>query len=890
MPARILKSMPLGHTVYMDSLAVPYFSVTALLNTNVCEAELWLGARSVPSWRAQVLSSTGDNIFSAILAGDYRFVVQQEPGESAVQALIRGGAWSVLIDKHAPGANITGILLSYIPGEENAQSAEGSEYISISAPRALAASYLQRLEAVEQLQTSEPENIRALLTLPQLLTCRQCPACEMLYGTVELPEAEEITGEEEESEILLELGESIPVPPPTPEEDEDKLAALEQRTHLLESLKTLQSTWQNEQHSPSTVEYAHAMNLAAVDYHRRERAQFWRDHFYRLSHEPAVWEGSRDTLIFDSVTVEQDWHLPKPRARKPARILAITARMGESSTLKAADSNLYVLYPAVGAPEHVTSQLFKDATYYSHNNPDIPAPRQVLSVGIPEGTLLEVHQHQDGSGRVDILLEEKGVTGLAPEEQHQQLPIALTPPIPIATKSLEEAILETATQSALVFPAALSGAAQDIVRREPPRLRGGVSLPSVEDFNNAELPAVEALYTAVKNLDSSYVAVQGPPGSGKTFVGSHVIARLVAQGWKIGIVAQSHAVVENMLSACLERGVPPEQAARSRGKSQTPHFLWREVSDAQLQDSLNAPEGFVFAGTAWDFSSEKRFAQQSLDLLVIDEAGQYALANTLAVARACRSMLLLGDPQQLPQVSTASHDIPVNESALGWLSGGNPVLDPAYGYFLSVSWRMHPALCASVSRLSYEGRLVSAPAAAKRALSLPSGGAVEPGLNIVRLDHEHASVRNALEAERIAQLASGYIGSSWTEKGVTRELEPEDIVVVAAYGAQVEQIRSTLIQANLLTDNGEGVRVGTVDKFQGQEAPVTLVSLAASNAQLAGRSASFLLSPNRLNVAISRGQWRTDLVCGASVERCVPQSIQEVRALGGFVGLSLDAI
>ena len=347
---------------------------------------------------------------------------------------------------------------------------------------------------------------------------------------------------------------------------------------------------------------------------------------------------------------------------------------------------------------------------------------------------------------------------------------------------------------------------------------------------------------------------------------------------------------------------------RAKGKSQLPDYPWVEVSDKDLTALLDnsggsggeksgdgTSPGVLFGGTAWDFANPNRIPEGSLDLLVIDEAGQFSLANTLAVGRAARNLLLLGDPQQLPQVAVGEHPYPLDTSALGWLSGGQSVLPAAFGYFLQVTWRMHPQLCAPVSALSYGGKLHSAAAASERILKVPALEEpvipADPGLYMYGVHHEHCTVRSEVEAAAVARLACEFVGASWVSGAnqPARELTGEDIVVVAAYNAQVDTIAEHLRRAGLLDADGYGVRVGTVDKFQGQQAPVTIVSMASSNAGMSGRGAEFLLSPNRLNVALSRGQWCSVLVASDSLHRFVPQSITELLALGGYLGLIRSA-
>ena len=509
------------------------------------------------------------------------------------------------------------------------------------------------------------------------------------------------------------------------------------------------------------------------------------------------------------------------------------------------------------------------------------------------------------------------------DEPHRALPSGIGPGDPVSTATIEAA-LQTDVHGLLfggalmpstpitgedsepsdapaypsILPSVLDAAASltgvksasaDLLFRRAPRLKRSASnaknaenLPREVDFSGSNLPTVDAVHAAVRALDHSYVAVQGPPGAGKTFLASHVIACLVAEGAKVGVVAQSHAVIENLMAACCARdGFDVSRAVRLRGKSVTPDAPWSEVSDSELVELISGAGGLLFGGTVWDYVSERRVPAESLDVLVVDEAGQFSLTNTVAAARAARSVLLLGDPQQLPQVSTGVHPYPVDASALGWLSDGAAALDPRFGYFLGESWRMDSALCERVSWLSYDGALASAAATAGRALQ-----GVAPGVVSYPVEHAGCSVRSVQEAQAVVDCVRELLGREWVPAAGAepRPLAAEDCIVVAAYNAQVDCVREALIAAGLADSSGAGVRVGTVDKFQGQEAAVVLVSLASSRVD-SGRGAGFVLSPNRLNVAVSRGQWQAVLVHSPWVARSVPQDVEEVLALSGFAGL-----
>jgi uncharacterized protein len=265
----------------------------------------------------------------------------------------------------------------------------------------------------------------------------------------------------------------------------------------------------------------------------------------------------------------------------------------------------------------------------------------------------------------------------------------------------------------------------------------------------------------------------------------------------------------------------------------------------------------------------------SLDLLVVDEAGQFSLANTIAVSRAASRLLLLGDPQQLPQVSQGQHPEPVDESALGWLANGEAVLPDEYGYFLPESWRMAPELCAAVSRLSYEGRLESAPPAKSRALA-----EVPPGVETVLVEHSGNATASVEEANEVVRQVRAHVGLSWRDGNETRPLAADDVIVVAPYNAQVNLIRTKLDEAGFAA-----TPVGTVDRFQGQEAVVAIVSLACSDPGEAPRGMEFLLNRNRVNVAVSRAKWRAVVVRSPRLTAYLPTKPAALEELGAFIGL-----
>ena len=398
---------------------------------------------------------------------------------------------------------------------------------------------------------------------------------------------------------------------------------------------------------------------------------------------------------------------------------------------------------------------------------------------------------------------------------------------------------------------------------------------------------VDAITEATLDLDGSFLAVQGPPGTGKTYVGARVITRLVRDhGWKVGVCAQSHAAIENVLTAVVSAGLEAERVAKAAHDTPGPRWTDLAAADDLAAFAARQSAGYVLGGTAWDLCHEGRVARGQLDLLVIDEAGQFCLADTLAVSLSADRLLLLGDPQQLPQVSQGTHPDPVDASALGWLLGEDPVLPASHGYFLETTWRMHPDLTAPVSRLAYAGRL----RAEERVTAARSLRGVAPGLHVVEVDHHDNASRSTEEAGVVRDLVGELLGRTWSAPderapATGRPLEQHDLCVISPYNAQVALLRSVFDEAGL-TD----VPVGTVDRFQGREAVVVVVSMAGSAFTDVSRGIGFLLDRHRLNVAISRGKWAAYLVRSVALGDVSPRSPDELIALGAFLGLCDGAV
>jgi len=803
--------------------------------------------------------------------------------------------------------------------------------------------------------------------IPYFLTCDECPACLNAAASLALAtDAPELVTEDTAEDTAEDPAtEEHPVMYRVPAAVENDSEQYRLQCLLDAQLASLEE--HAAEHGWGAGELEAAMLLSMTNYHRRERAPFWREHIRRLEDDPTAWVASRDYAYLDRVQVLSAEHA-HALLNTPADLEALAAAMKEPAEIEDApgwyrvrgaqvrllrarieadpslviapsDRAVFCAYEAGLSPQIALDRMESQLNYFRASNPGERVPVELAATGFFGMRVLAVAQggfgaEPEGSAEVaeepadeflEVLLQERI---RVKDEPHGALPSGIGPGDPVSTATIEAALQAdvhgllfngtlmpsdpvlngpvpgedskpsntpsspSALPSVLDAAASLTGvesASADLLFRRAPRLKKGASnaknaenLPREVDFSGSDLPTMDAVHAAVRALDHSYVAVQGPPGAGKTFLASHVIARLVAEGAKVGVVAQSHAVIENLMLACCARdGFDVSRAVRLRGKSVTPDAPWSEVSDSELVELISGAGGLLFGGTVWDYVSERRVPAGSLDVLVVDEAGQFSLTNTVAAARAARSVLLLGDPQQLPQVSTGVHPYPVDVSALGWLSDGAAALDSRFGYFLGESWRMDSALCERVSWLSYDGALASAAATAGRALR-----GVAPGVVSYPVEHAGCSVRSVQEAQAVVDCVRKLLGREWVPAADAepRPLAAEDCIVVAAYNAQVDCVREALIAAGLADSSGAGVRVGTVDKFQGQEAAVVLVSLASSRVD-SGRGAGFVLSPNRLNVAVSRGQWQAVLVHSPWVARSVPQDVEEVLALSGFAGL-----
>ena len=590
----------------------------------------------------------------------------------------------------------------------------------------------------------------------------------------------------------------------------------------------------------SVTEQAVASMAASVMYHSRESKPFWWNVFELARASKEELEVASDAVAFDQVKAG-GWAISgrQTKYRRTVTIECLTTDLRD--------------YFEVGSSVHL---LYKQGQLGMFNLTDAPG-------GFSTGKLLEIR----GRGKFAVIEEYEG----SEKEKWNVLPIGLTPGRDVNNKPLVNQLAQLGAETLSVlnlgnkeFP---EKAWADILLRRKPRQMSNKTLPKLATNH-------ESIREALIESENSYIAVQGPPGTGKTYTGSRVVSELVQDGWRVGVVAQSHAVVEQFMDKVRQKSPYIPMAKKAKGESVLPYHKDKVAEWAELQ-----PGGFLIGGTAWTFVNPK-IKDLNLDLIVIDEAGQFSLANTIAVASTTKKVLLLGDPQQLPQVSQGAHPEPVEIAALAHLLDGRSTIPDDFGYFLDKSFRMHSEVTKKVSELQYDGKLKSSASTNNRSLN-----GVEPGVHRIEVSHLDNRVASEQEANAVKDLIFNLQGKKWNEETgqPSRSLGQSDFIVVAPYNAQVRMIRRTL-DANGLDE----VQVGTVDKFQGREAVIAIVSMTTSSDENLPRGIDFLLSPNRLNVAISRAQWAAYIVHSPELRRMNPSSIPGLLNLGGFLGILQD--
>ena len=551
-----------------------------------------------------------------------------------------------------------------------------------------------------------------------------------------------------------------------------------------------------------------------LEYHRREARPAWWAYFDRLGKSP-------DELLEDSEAIAYlvpDSHTP-PQQRKRSLVHTLS-------------------FPPQDHKLHPGQTVWDPAT------------------GRSAGEIVSI---DDSSGTLEL--------SRGPSFASRPLPSEIVAGGPIEDRTQRDAVLRVA--ESIRAGDGRYPALRAVLARARPRIRG------LDDGARVQTTDPDEMKAHALDLDGSYLFLQGPPGTGKTWTGARIVVHLLAVGRRVGIAAQSHKAIHNLLAevekVARELGVRFRGLKKSSSGNSESEFTGEFVrSDPDNASFANAPADVrLFAGTAWLFSRTELDA--TLDHLVIDEAGQVSLADALAMGTAARNLILLGDPLQLAQVSQGVHPLGCGASVLEHLLGDAPTVPEDRGIFLERSFRMHPDVAGFISEIVYADRLHSDESAKRRTTSFGTG------IRFAPVEHEGNKSCSDEEVVRIAEMVAGMRGGRFTDADrSTRPLRDDDFMVVAPYNAQVLRLRAAL---------PAGVRVGTVDKFQGQQAPIVFFSMATSSGEDVPRSLAFLFSRNRLNVAISRAQCLAVLVCSPRLLEARCQSIEEMQLVNALCRL-----
>lgn len=420
----------------------------------------------------------------------------------------------------------------------------------------------------------------------------------------------------------------------------------------------------------------------------------------------------------------------------------------------------------------------------------------------------------------------------------------------------------------------------DFLRRNSPNILGHNAGEPIAPSNDTK-KRMKQIISSILKLDNSYLVIQGPPGSGKTYTATHVIAELLKLGKRIGICSNSHKAINNLLIStvkyCKENNI---NASFICTKNTDPILETLEVKILGNDKlSLEINEQCVVGTTAWGFSRDD--LANAFDYLFIDEAGQVSVANLIAISRSSKNIVLMGDQMQLGQPSQGSHPGESGLSTLDYLLHETPTIPEGLGVFLGTTYRMHSAVNRFISDAIYDGKLKADLENDRQSINVPEGynGVLNKnaGIIFVPIEHEDNTQASDEEVFEIKKLATELIGRIFTnKKGEQRTIDWEDIIFLAPYNHQVNKLRKTL---------GENAKIGSVDKFQGQQAPVVFLSMCASNANESPRGVNFLLDKHRLNVAISRAQCLAIVVANPNLVQFTPNTVEQLAMTNIFCHL-----
>ena len=436
----------------------------------------------------------------------------------------------------------------------------------------------------------------------------------------------------------------------------------------------------------------------------------------------------------------------------------------------------------------------------------------------------------------------------------------------------------------------LSGVIATILNQDNPEFSTLVSpLPVSRTHYPDDNEYMQAMIATIEAMDNTCLCIQGPPGAGKTFTARNVIAALVKNGQRIGIMSNSHAAIMNLLKE-LPNLLPDSSLAKvgpsGSKKIFREQFPILDYPNFDYRDSVktfpkSAPYGTydVIGATVYGFASQEAF-EEPVDYLFVDEASQVALANLVVISGAAKNIVLMGDQMQLEQPIQAAHPGKSGESALEFILKGAAVIPDDQGVFLERTYRMHPYVCQPLSEIVYEGKLKADKDNANQSIYINQAKYITKPNGVLSIAVQHAGNTQSSEEEVIViqKLINELKTGTFTDKnGNISPVTDNDILIIAPYNMQV----------NLLKEKLKGdLKISTIDGIQGQEAPVVIISMTVSDVVESSRGLDFVLDINRLNVAVSRAQALAVIVANEGLERSHVNNLKQMEKVGFFIKLT----
>ena len=537
----------------------------------------------------------------------------------------------------------------------------------------------------------------------------------------------------------------------------------------------------------------------------------------------------------------------------------------EDDTECIANSVLINDKPKVTEEGFIYSYRFNDQNYKQKEGKSAFDAHQIKGLG----TIYSIEENFPDKNIVKILVSKKGKN----IEMPSLLTLGNTMPPQVhqhdqaLNKFLEDYILNNGENYKSIM---------DMLERKEPdikNIKSGSTL--IEENKDLITQSIEI----VKNLNNSYLTIQGPPGTGKTYTSAKIIIELMKAGKKVGVTSNSHEAIKTLLIAIEQQAVDQnyEFSGMRKSKSSDKHE-WKFIRNVTTGKPLNMDSYSLFAGTSWFFVDPRM--NKTLDYLFIDEAGQVALGTTIANATSADNLVLIGDQMQLSQPMRAKHEGYARMSSLDFILEDDDTISTDKGVFLNVTRRLNKKICNYISTSFYDSRLTSDPITETRSVNLKLDPIKDEGLFYVPIDHSGCSQRSDEEADLVEKVFNKIVNKQYKSENITGKISAKDIMVVAPYNAQANNIRERLKKKFK-----DDVRVGTIDLFQGQEAKVVLISMTTSDVESLPRHKDFFFSRNRLNVAISRSECVAIIIFNENLLLASASNIKEMKLINSFCKL-----